>query len=69
MVVVSISNYLVQDLPNGGDFSKLGTKISKGAKGGGNFKILGDFKTLKCILDILKNSDKIKDPIKRPFLL
>ena len=46
---------LNQCFPNGGDFNKLGEAIiSKGAKGVGDFEILGDFKTLKLILDILE---------------
>ena len=47
---------LNQGFQNGGDFSKLGAKMSKGAKGGGQFKIFCD----DLVLDILELQMKRK---------
>ena len=45
-----------------GDFSKLGTIVNKGAKGG-DFKILGNLKTHKVTLDNLKLQIKNKKKV------
>ena len=58
---------LQQKFQNGGDFSKLGAIIIKRVKRG-VFKILGDFKTLKLIIEVFDLQMKRKKKVLSVFI-